>query len=174
MIGKNFIARSIRQLQLSACLVISAMTISSCVAIAEEVTPTKEVAAVKSIAVAVKSIAVEDGAKAAAKLSEAAAATVNVTEELVLTGGAAAPGYIMMIGDAKFWDQFVGSAPIASASGFLNVHSQSEAKIIDASWNGKGEAQLFLANEKPRDFTKFLKQDSKLVISSPGMAKIRP
>lgn len=85
-------------------------------------------------------------------------------DEVVLVDGVATDGYTLMIGDKKQWDTIVYLDPISSASGYIAVEPDSAAGAINATWNGKGEAQLFLAYSKFQDFSDLLEQDSALVM----------
>ena len=85
-------------------------------------------------------------------------------DEVVLVDGVAADGYTLMVGDKKQWDTIVNSDPISSASGYIAVEPDAAAGAINATWNGKGEAQLFLAYSEFQDFSGLLEQDSALVM----------
>ena len=85
-------------------------------------------------------------------------------DEVVLVDGVAADGYTMMVGDKKQWDTVVYSDPVNSASGYLAVEPDPAERAINATWNGKGEAQLFLAYNEFQDFSALLEQDAALVM----------
>ena len=87
-----------------------------------------------------------------------------IADEVIMTDGAAADGSVLLIGDKKQWDTFVASDPMSTASGYLTVEPDAEEKTVRASWNGKGEAQFFLAYEEPRDYTTHLEQNAALVV----------
>ena len=91
-------------------------------------------------------------------------ANTGVAEEIVLVNGAAAAGNTMMIGDKRQWDTVVGAESISSASGYLSAETDTANGALKATWNGKGEAQVFLAHDSPKDYTKLLKQDAALVV----------
>lgn len=92
-------------------------------------------------------------------LSDMALADISV-----LANGMAAEGVTLMIGDKRQWDTLVGSEPVTSASGYLSVESDTANGEIKAEWNGKGEAQLFVANNGPKDYTDLLAEDAALVV----------
>jgi len=87
-----------------------------------------------------------------------------IADEVVLVDGVAADGYTLMVGDKNQWDTVVYSDPISSASGYIAVEPDAAAGAINATWNGKGEAQLFLAYNEFQDFSSLLEQDSALVM----------
>ena len=93
--------------------------------------------------------------------------------EPVLTDGAPSPGLTLMVGDKRQWDTFVGVNSVSSASGFLSVEPDAESGELRASWTGKGEAQLFLAYDGPRDFGEWVSKDSALVAEIKVLAKPR-
>jgi hypothetical protein len=90
--------------------------------------------------------------------------TAAMADEVVLENGVAADGHTLMIGDKKRWDTVVYDVPVSSASGYLSVEPDKEAGSFKATWNGKGEAQVFLAYGEPRDLSSLLEQDSALVM----------
>jgi len=85
-------------------------------------------------------------------------------QEVVMVDGIVSESYKLLIGDKKQWDSVVDSVPISSASGYLSVEPDAAAGELNATWNGKGEAQLFLAHNGPQDYTEYLEQDSALVV----------
>ncbi len=89
---------------------------------------------------------------------------VAAQEEVVMVDGVAGEGYTLLIGDRKQWDTVVDSVPISSASGFLSVEPDAGAGELNATWSGKGEAQLFVAHNGPQDYTEYFEQDAALVI----------
>lgn len=93
-------------------------------------------------------------------LNPAAAAA----DELIASNGVPSEGAVLLIGDKKQWDTFVGREPVSSASGYLSVEPLSEDRAIRADWSGGGEAQFFVAYESPRDYSEHLAQDSALVL----------
>ena len=91
-------------------------------------------------------------------------ANTGVADEIVLANGAAAEGDTLMIGDKRQWDTVVGAESISSASGYLSAETDTANGALNATWNGKGEAQIFLAHDSPKDYTKLLEQDAALVL----------
>lgn len=91
-------------------------------------------------------------------------ANTGVADEIVLVNGTAAEGNTLMIGDKRQWDTVVGAEPITSASGYLSTEPDSTEGAVKVTWNGKGEAQLFIATDSPRDFSELLEQDAALVM----------
>jgi beta-glucosidase len=89
---------------------------------------------------------------------------LTVADETILSNGVPSDGNVVLIGDKKMWDTVVGEEPISSASGYLSVRSDVEQRAMRASWNGKGEAQFFVAHENPRDYSAHLDQNSALVL----------
>jgi beta-glucosidase len=87
-----------------------------------------------------------------------------IADEVVLVDGVAADGYTLMVGDKKQWDTIVDSDPISSASGYISVEPDAASGAVNATWNGKGEAQFFLAYSEFRDFSGLLEQDAALVM----------
>lgn len=87
-----------------------------------------------------------------------------LSDEVILSDGAATEGNVLLIGDKKQWDTFVSTDPISSASGFLSVSLNEEERAMVATWNGRGEAQFFLAHEGPRDYSGHLEGNSALVV----------
>jgi len=85
-------------------------------------------------------------------------------DEIVLSNGAPAGSYTVLIGDKKQWDTPVGADAVTSASGYLSVESDMANSALTAQWNGKGEAQFFIANDGPADYTALLEQDAALVV----------
>ncbi len=87
-------------------------------------------------------------------------------EEVILRNGAAADGYTLLIGDKKNWSTVVGSEPTGSAAGYLITEPDTAEGegAVNARWNGKGEAQLYLALDSPKDFTDYLEQNGALVL----------
>ena len=85
-------------------------------------------------------------------------------QEVVMVDGIASESYKLLIGDKKQWDSVVDSVPISSASGYVSVEPDAAVGELNATWNGKGEAQLFLAHDGPQDYTEFLEQDAALVV----------
>lgn len=85
-------------------------------------------------------------------------------QEVVMVAGIVSEDYKLLIGDRKQWDSVVDSVPISSASGFLGVEPDAAAGELNATWSGKGEAQLFFAHNGPQDYTEYLEQDSALVV----------
>lgn len=82
----------------------------------------------------------------------------------ILKNGIAVEGNVVLIGDKKQWDTFVGSDPVATASGYLSVDPDEETGAIRASWTGDGEAQFFVAHESPRDYSPHMDQDAALAL----------
>ena len=105
------------------------------------------------------------GGRARALLIAAACLTSGAVaaEETILAGGAAAEGYVMLIGDKKNWDTAVQQGPTSSALGFLSVAPDDDETAVNIRWNGDGEAQFFLARKEPADFSGYLEQDAALV-----------
>jgi beta-glucosidase len=91
-------------------------------------------------------------------------ATVVQADEIVLEGGVAAKGLTLMIGDEKQWDTVVRMDAISSASGYLTAEPDADTGAVRTTWNGKGEAQLFLAYDAPQDYSEHLQQDAALVV----------
>ncbi len=87
-----------------------------------------------------------------------------LSDEVIFSDGAATEGNVLLIGDKKQWDTFVAAEPIGSASGYLVVEPDHEDQAMNATWNGRGEAQFFLAHEGPRDYTGHLEGNSALVL----------
>ena len=87
-----------------------------------------------------------------------------VADETILSNGVPSEGNVALIGDKKMWDTIVGKEPISSASGYLSVQTDAELQALRADWNGKGEAQFFLAHESSRDYSAHLEQSSALVV----------
>jgi beta-glucosidase len=85
-------------------------------------------------------------------------------DQIIFTNGVASEGSVMLIGDKKQWDTFVGAEPISSASGYLAIDPGAEAASVKATWSGGGEAQFFVAHEAPMDYSEHLEQDSALVV----------
>jgi beta-glucosidase len=92
------------------------------------------------------------------------ASGTSVADEVILANGIPGEGNVMLIGDKKQWDTFVGAEPVSSASGYLSVERNAEDQAISAAWNGEGEAQFFVARESPKDYSEHVAQDSALVI----------
>jgi beta-glucosidase len=84
--------------------------------------------------------------------------------EMLLSGGAPSESYTVLIGDKKQWDTPVGADSITSASGYLSVAPDTANSALKARWNGKGEAQFFIASDGPADYSKLLEQDAALVV----------
>ncbi len=87
-----------------------------------------------------------------------------VVDRVILSSGVVSEGQVMLIGDKKQWDTFVGADPIASASGYLVVEPDADLQAIKARWNGKGEAQFFVAHASPTDYSQDLAHESALVM----------
>lgn len=85
-------------------------------------------------------------------------------DEVILASGIPSEGNVMLIGDKKQWDTVVGGEPISSASGYLRAEPRAEEKAVRAEWNGKGEAQFFIAHGAPADYTQRLDEQSALVV----------
>ncbi|MGR9092618.1 MAG: hypothetical protein ACU85U_18770, partial [Gammaproteobacteria bacterium] len=92
------------------------------------------------------------------------AAVATKADEIVLANGAPSGNYTVLIGDKKQWDTPVGAEPGSSASGYLKTAYDTANKALDAHWNGEGEAQFFIANDGPADYSELLEQDAGLVI----------
>ena len=90
------------------------------------------------------------------------AATLSHADDTVMAGGKAPPGLTAMIGDPKQWDTVLGDAPATSASGILDARPDDGA--LRLTWNGKGEAQFFVALPEPRDLTALLEADGALAV----------
>jgi beta-glucosidase len=84
-------------------------------------------------------------------------------DEAIFLNGAPTEGNVLLVGDKKQWDTPVGQEPVTSASGFLTVEPEPEEKALGAEWNGEGEAQLFLAHARPRDYSAALAENAALV-----------
>ena len=96
-------------------------------------------------------------------------------DEIFLEEGKVRDGTLLMIGDKKQWDTRVWDQAIESASGYLAADPAGPEGSLDAKWNGKGEAQLFLALSEARDLTPWFDQDAALVVllkvdEAPGKA----
>ena len=87
-----------------------------------------------------------------------------MAEQVVLADGREADGNILMVGDKKQWDTRVWDDPITSASGYVSVERDASDQSVRASWNGRGEAQLFVALPGPTDLSSHVEQDSALVV----------
>jgi beta-glucosidase len=93
------------------------------------------------------------------------AGAVAVADDLVvLQDGAPAAGYVGLIGDKARWDTPVGAAPVTSDSGYLSMTVDNNEGLVQGAWNGKGEAQYFLAASEPQDLSGMLDQDAALVL----------
>ena len=92
------------------------------------------------------------------------AAAHAFADEIALTNGTAADGYTLLVGDKKHWDTFVGKEPVHSASGYLSIEPDADNGAIKATWNGKGEAQVYLAHSAAMDLTPLVEQDAALVV----------
>ena len=103
-------------------------------------------------------------------------ANVAIADEAVLENGSAVDGVTLMIGDKRQWDTVVGAESISSASGYLSAEPDDDAGAIKATWNGKGEAQIFLAHDGPKNYTELLEQEAALVVlirvASPPKRKV--
>lgn len=108
--------------------------------------------------------AVEDIDAVADVQAPVVAEPIVVTDRVIVSNGVVGEGQVMLIGDKKQWDTFVGADPIASASGYLAVEPDADRQAIEARWNGKGEAQFFVAHESPIDYTEDLARSSALVV----------
>jgi beta-glucosidase len=86
-----------------------------------------------------------------------------MADAAILANGVPAEGNVLLVGDRKQWDTPVGQEPVSSASGFLTVEPEPEEKALGAEWNGKGEAQLFVAHAGPQDYSAAIEQDAALV-----------
>ena len=87
-----------------------------------------------------------------------------LADEVIASDGVASEGAVMLIGDKKQWDTFVGDEARTSASGYLSVEPDADARAMRATWNGDGEAQFFLAYEKPQDYSAHLETNSALIL----------
>lgn len=90
-------------------------------------------------------------------------AAVGAAEVTVFDGNAIAP-FELKVGDKRGWDTPVTESPTVSASGYLTVALDAETGSRTATWNGKGEAQLYLSTPEPLDLTGAVAADAALVL----------
>ena len=84
--------------------------------------------------------------------------------DIAIFDGTARAPYALMIGDKGNWGIPVGDGQTASAMGYLTVTTDAETGARRAAWNGKGEAQLFLASPEPADLSAAVAADAALVM----------
>ncbi len=87
----------------------------------------------------------------------------NAYADLQIFDGSAVKPYQLLVGDKKNWGVPVTTGSAVSVAGYVNV-VETDDGVISATWNGKGEAQLYLNSEQSQDFSDFLATDAALVV----------
>ena len=100
------------------------------------------------------------GVVAAWALLSGAAASADVA----IFDGAAIQPFELFIGDKDNWGIPVGDGITETAGGYLKVSTDAESGARSLEWNGKGEAQFFLAAAEPVDLTAAVAADAALVM----------
>ena len=100
---------------------------------------------------------------ACALLALLAGAPAAASDIGVLAGGVAADGFLLMVGDQKRWDVQVGTDGATTYAGYLEARPSGDG-AIEATWNGKGDAQLFLAGTERLDLGPMVAADGALVM----------
>lgn len=100
---------------------------------------------------------------ACALLALLAGATAAAEDLGVFAGGTPAEGYLLMVGDPKRWDVQVGADGATTYAGYLEARPSGDG-AIEATWNGEGDAQLFLAGIEPLDLGPMVAADGALVL----------
>ena len=96
-------------------------------------------------------------------LAASAWATGAAADTVLFDGKAHAP-YQLMVGDAENWGIPVGDYETDTLKGYLNVKTDPDTGVRVAEWNGKGEAQLFLASPEPIDMSAAVAADAALMM----------
>lgn len=81
----------------------------------------------------------------------------------IFDGKASAP-FELFVGDKRGWATPAAESPTASASGYLTVGADAETGARTATWNGKGEAQLYLGSADAQDLSAAAGADAALVM----------
>jgi beta-glucosidase len=92
-------------------------------------------------------------------LSSAAA----VADIAVFDGSAREP-FGLYVGDKENWGIPVGDNVTETLGGYLKVTADAETGARGLEWNGKGEAQLYLASAEPVDLSAAVAADAALVM----------
>lgn len=104
-------------------------------------------------------------ALACAVLSLAAGTGHAGDEQVVVADGKPGPGFTMMVGDPQRWDVPVIDGAARSDAGYLVLEPLAAAPALAATWNGKGEAQLYVAaTAGPEDLSPLAASDTSLVM----------
>lgn len=83
--------------------------------------------------------------------------------ELAIFDGSEVAPYRLMVGDKENWATPVTEGSTVSAAGYVSVETDADG-AKSASWNGKGEAQLYLAAAEPQDLSAAAAADAALVL----------
>lgn len=84
--------------------------------------------------------------------------------DIALFDGAAIQPFGLYAGDKENWGIPVGDGVTETAAGYLKVTTSPETGARRLEWNGKGEAQFFLAASEPVDLTAAVEADAALVM----------
>jgi beta-glucosidase len=85
-------------------------------------------------------------------------------ETVIYAGGAQAP-YTIGVGDRDNWGIPVGDeGETATVNGYLTASASAGEGVKTLQWNGKGEAQFFIASPEPQDLTPAVEADAALVM----------
>lgn len=84
--------------------------------------------------------------------------------EIVVFENAAVEPYQLMVGDKVNWGVSLPYAAGESAAGFVSLEKEADSDAMMATWNGKGEAQVYLVSPEPVDLTELAQQDGALVM----------
>lgn len=87
-----------------------------------------------------------------------------VADDMVMMEGDAVAPFNLMIGDKGNWGIPVGPTVTESVNGYIKVESDAETGAKKATWNGKGEAQFFLAAPERIDLSAAAAADAALVM----------
>ena len=78
--------------------------------------------------------------------------------------GAAIEPFELFVGDKENWGIPVGDSVTETVGGYLKVTTDEESGARSLEWNGKGEAQFFLAAPEPVDLSAAVEADAALVM----------
>lgn len=87
-----------------------------------------------------------------------------IANDMVIMDGDAVAPFTLMIGDNGNWGIPVGPVLTESVNGYIKVENDPETGAKKATWNGRGEAQFFLAGPERIDLSAAAAADAALVM----------
>lgn len=97
-------------------------------------------------------------------LGQAEAQDVQSPTDVGIFDGTPVAPMKMFVGDTDRWDVPVGPTATSSYTGAVSVDLDTDPRGLVATWNGKGDGQLYMASGEPQDLSRIAASDAALII----------